>query len=202
MQNARLSRDDVARAALRILDELGLPDLTMRRLAAELKVRPSALYWHYPDKQTLLADVADRIVSRSRPTGPAIGWEEQLHAEAFALRDALLAYRDSAEVVSSSLALGLGENPAHARLRRAVDSDPFDAGSAERAATTTLHFLLGHVSLEQQRLQYDRLGARSGTPVSPESLEDDFRFGIEVIIAGLRLMISPAPVSTDPPTQF
>lgn len=193
MQNVRLSRDDVARAALRILDEFGLPDLTMRRLAAELNVRPSALYWHYPDKQTLLADVADRIVSRSPPTGSSSGWEGRLRAEVIALRDALLAYRDSAEIVSSSLALGLGENPAHSRLRRAVDSGPFDEGSAERAATTTLHFLLGHVSLEQQRLQYDSLGARSGAPVSTDAFEDDFRFGVDIIIAGLRHRIATGP---------
>ncbi|MGP9539787.1 TetR family transcriptional regulator [Brachybacterium sp. AOP43-C2-M15] len=196
MQNARLTRDDVARAALRILDELGLPDLTMRRLAAELNVRPSALYWHFPNKQTLLADLADRIVTRRHPAESASGWDGRLRAEAFVLRDALLAYRDSAEIVSSSLALGLGENPAHARLRQALDSSPFDAESADRAATTMLHFLLGHVSLEQQRLQYDSLGARSGEPVTLESHEGDFRFGVDILIAGLRDRASadsPAP---------
>ncbi len=48
----RHSRDDVARTALRILDEHGLPDFTMRRLGAALDVQPSALYWHFPDKQS------------------------------------------------------------------------------------------------------------------------------------------------------
>src|SRR4051812_46795577 len=64
-RQARHSRDDVVEAALRILDDYGLPDLTMRRLAASLDVQPSALYWHFPNKQALLAELADRIVANS-----------------------------------------------------------------------------------------------------------------------------------------
>src|ERR1700712_2518028 len=106
-RNGRHSRDDVANAALRILDEYGLPDLTMRRLAAALDVQPSALYWHFPNKQTLLAELADRICSRGPSAAPAGDWMLVTTAEATRLRDALLAYRDGAEVVASTLALRL-----------------------------------------------------------------------------------------------
>lgn len=188
MQNPRLSREEVARAALHILDELGLPDLTMRRLAADLDVRPGALYWYFPDKQTLLADLADRIVAQGEPTEAAGGWEDQLRRVALALRHALLAYRDSAEIVSSSLALGLGRNPAFSRLCGALASGQFDAEMIQRAAAVMLHFILGHVSLEQQRTQYDTLGALADEPagVHRRSGDDAFRFGVDTIIAGLR----------------
>ncbi|WP_233189149.1 TetR/AcrR family transcriptional regulator, partial [Subtercola sp. Z020] len=63
----RHTRAGVVDAALRILDDQGLPDLTMRHLAAALDVQPSALYWHFPNKQTLLAAVADRIVAPALP---------------------------------------------------------------------------------------------------------------------------------------
>src|SRR6185437_14854218 len=119
----RHSRDDVVEAALRILDDLGLPDLTMRRLAAALDVQPSALYWHFPNKQTLLAELADRIVAARRvpaAADPAADWRDAVRGEAAALRDALLAYRDGAEVVSSTLALGLGSPETVDRLARAV----------------------------------------------------------------------------------
>ena len=46
-----LTADIVTSAALRILADFGLGDLTMRRLARELDVQPSALYWHVADKQ-------------------------------------------------------------------------------------------------------------------------------------------------------
>ena len=57
----RHTREDVIAAALGILDQHGLGDLTMRRLGATLDVQPSALYWHFVNKQTLLASIADRI---------------------------------------------------------------------------------------------------------------------------------------------
>ena len=105
----RHSREDVVAAALDILDQHGLPDLTMRRLGATLDVQPSALYWHFANKQTLLASIADQIVERARPVPHSSGgWKGATRAEAYALRDALLAFRDGAEVVSSTLALGLG----------------------------------------------------------------------------------------------
>ncbi|MFS0702718.1 TetR family transcriptional regulator, partial [Cellulomonas sp. 179-A 4D5 NHS] len=58
-----LTRAQVVAAALEILDEYGLGDLTMRRLAGSLGVQPGALYWHVANKQALLAEVADAIVA-------------------------------------------------------------------------------------------------------------------------------------------
>ncbi|MER2093167.1 MAG: TetR family transcriptional regulator, partial [Saccharopolyspora rectivirgula] len=47
----RYHRGDVVDRAIAVLDEYGLESLTMRRLAAELGVQPSALYHHVPNKQ-------------------------------------------------------------------------------------------------------------------------------------------------------
>lgn len=195
----RHTRDDVARTALRILDDHGLPDLTMRRLAAALDVQPSALYWHFPNKQTLLADLADRIVAHGRPAaGPASGphaapdqWMHAVRTESAALRDALLAYRDGAEVVSSTFALGLGSTDAVDRLAAAVALGGFDADTSRRAATALLHFILGHVSHEQQRMQYDSIGVLADAGAVSTLDEDDpaaaFGFGVDLLVGGLEL---------------
>jgi len=187
MPNRGLSKDEVARTALAVLDNFGLPDFTMRRLAAALDVQQSSLYWHFPNKQTLLAELSDRIVGRD--TAAIDGeWPDRIRREALSLRDALLAFRDGAEVVASSLALGLGENRAETRLREALDDSPFDPTTVRRASATLLHFILGHVSLEQQRLQYDSLGARDGdSETRQQNLGvDDFEFGVKTIISGLQ----------------
>ena len=198
----RHSRDDVVEAALRILDDLGLPDLTMRRLAAALDVQPSALYWHFPNKQTLLAELADRIVAARRvpapepaaadpaAADPADDWRDAVRGEAAALRDALLAYRDGAEVVSSTLALGLGSPETVDRLAGAVARGGFDPETSRRAATALLHFVLGHVSHEQQRLQYDSLGVLAAGDSSPLDEDDPaaaFAFGVDLLVGGLEL---------------
>jgi TetR/AcrR family tetracycline transcriptional repressor len=186
------TRDDVARAALRILDEHGLPDLTMRRLAAVLEVQPSALYWHFPDKQGLLAEVADRIVAESashRPRRPAGDrpWDERVRDEATALRAALLAHRDAAEVVASTAVLGLGASAASSALAEAVAASGAGEADTARAAAAILHFVLGHVAHEQQRDQLARLGLVHPAPSARTRREsaDGFRFGVELLVRGL-----------------
>lgn len=196
--SGRHSREDVVAVALRLLDETGLPDLTMRRLAAALDVQPSALYWHFPDKQTLLAAVSNRIIARAPvPQVPAgAGWAVGALAEARALRDALLAYRDGAELVASSLALGLGGDAARERLRAPLARGEFDPRIVEAAADALLHFLLGHVAHEQQRVQADALGAVA--PAYSTGVEhlasdvagipspgDAFDFGATLLLDGL-----------------
>lgn len=158
--HARHDRTSVVDAAIRILDEWGLPELTMRRLAGALDVQPSALYHHFANKQALLAAVADRIQEAARPApSPALGWYEATLAEAVNVRDALLAYRDGAEVVLSTRALGLGADAAHARLTAALGRG-HDAETAASVATVLLHLILGDASLAQQRLQAESLGSR------------------------------------------
>lgn len=167
----------------------------MRRLAGALDVQPSALYWHFANKQTLLAELADRIVTRAVPPDCVPGATSHIRAEAAALRDALLAYRDGAEVVASTLALGLGSTIARDRLAAAIAADGFEADTAQRAASALLHFTLGHVSHEQQRMQYDSLGvlaARAGSPVDVADSAAEYAFGVNLLVSGLELAHSPA----------
>lgn len=179
MAESTTGRERIVAAALRILDAHGLADLTMRRLAAELDVRASALYWHFESKQVLLAAVADRIVR-----GAAVSEDAEPAEVALALRDALLAHRDGAEVVLSTQALALGEDMPRRRLAaalaRALPQDEADGGAA-----ILVPFVLGHASLAQQRLQAAQLGL-----VAPVDERDDFRHGVEVILAGLGVPVA------------
>jgi TetR/AcrR family transcriptional regulator, tetracycline repressor protein len=58
---ARLDRAQVVETALAIADTQGLDALTVRKLAQELGVTPMALYWHFEDKDALLAAIADGL---------------------------------------------------------------------------------------------------------------------------------------------
>lgn len=176
----RYSRDDVIAAALRLLQDHGLAELTMRRLASELGVQPSALYWHVPNKQTLLAELSDRIVARAE-TG-----QSSVLELARALRFALLSCRDGAEVVSSSLALGLGGLEAQRRLAAAIEASGTPEPMATAAATILVHQVLGQVWHEQQRQTAELLGVpvvrEPGMPDDPESQVD---LGVRLVMGGL-----------------
>src|SRR5271156_3432726 len=57
----RLDRAAVVGVALGLADSEGLDAVTIRRLAKELHVTPTALYWHFADKQALLDALADQL---------------------------------------------------------------------------------------------------------------------------------------------
>src|SRR6266481_1605251 len=81
----------IVRAALTLLDEVGLEGLTMRRLATALKIQAPSLYWHFPNKQALLDGMADAIfgaVSLPRKL-KSKAWDERLKAVIRAIRRSL-----------------------------------------------------------------------------------------------------------------
>lgn len=65
---SKLDREAVIDAALRLADAEGLEAISVRRLADEFGVTPMALYWHFDDKDALLAGVADRLWDETAET--------------------------------------------------------------------------------------------------------------------------------------
>ncbi len=59
-----LNPEVIVNAAITLIDAEGLTALTTRRLAADLDVRPMALYVHFRDKDAILRAVADELLSR------------------------------------------------------------------------------------------------------------------------------------------
>ena len=184
MNASRHSKADVLNAALRLLDELGLPDLTMRKLAASLEVQPSALYWHYANKQTLLAEISDTIVAFAKPVAAKGTWQEQTKQVALNLRDALMAFRDGAEVVSSTLALGIGADNALESIRKSIKFG--DDKLATAAAESILFLVLGQVWHEQQRMQANSLGVVDNLHLTGSP---NLELGIQLILDGLEVKI-------------
>jgi AcrR family transcriptional regulator len=171
-------RTDVVEHALEVLDRHGLADLSMRRLAADLGVQPSALYWHFANKQALLAAVADEVLRRGARPDHGGPWDRQVTAYAQELRDAMLAYRDGAELVATAQAFGLGDADPVGRLTAMLGDSPV----ARVAATTVLHFVLGHVTDEQMHLQASSAGAIDDDPLARASTFDT---GLGIVVAGI-----------------
>ena len=182
---ARHDRDSVARTALGLLDEVGLADLSMRRIAARLEVQPSALYWHYANKQELLADLADRITA-SIPVGAT-----DVLTTARGIRDALYAHRDGAELVLSTHALRLGASPARTAL--AAQLERAGAEDVDERAIAILHFVLGHATLVQQRMHADSHGALldGGETDVTAGLDRVFDLGVTAIAEAVRASATP-----------
>ena len=177
----QLRRADVLDGALAILDEYGLADLTMRRLASSLGVQPGALYWHFPNKQTLLGALADRILAPlDSQVLSAVPWDERLEELAHRLRDAVLAHRDGAELVSAAYAARLVTSGARDSLIDAAARAGLAAPEAALTADTLMYYVLGETVDEQARIQMDS--------ENPDATER-FEFGLQLFVNGVRHVV-------------
>jgi TetR/AcrR family tetracycline transcriptional repressor len=188
----RLSRERIVGQAVALLGGQGLGGLTMRRLADDLGVRPGALYYHVPSKQDLLVDVAVRILDDAPEPVPT----DDPREAAIALRAALLAVRDGAELVSFAFAFRPEALAPLRDLRDAFD-DRLSGRRAGGAARTLVHYVLGFVAEEQNHAELVRTGiVADGAGRSRDDDAEAFHFGVAAIVSGLTTdpeALGPAP---------
>jgi TetR/AcrR family transcriptional regulator, tetracycline repressor protein len=102
----KVNREIVVEAGLKLLDEVGLEQLTLRRLAKELKIQAPTLYWHFKSKEALIDAVATLVLAEGAPglvpSKSANDWKTWVNAFGIGLRQTLLKYRDGARVVAGS----------------------------------------------------------------------------------------------------
>lgn len=201
----QLRRGDVLAGAIEILDEYGLADLTMRRLATSLGVQPGALYWHFPNKQTLLGAMVDAILDGvSIAPARSQDWDAAYDELAHRLRAALLAHRDGAELVTAAFASRLTTSEVREAFVRIGAEAGLSGPHAELASYAVLYFVLGHTVDEQSRAQMEEAGAltrahvAAGQAPDADLLDGDpavrFDFGLELFIDGVRARLrTPAP---------
>ena len=98
-----LTREGIIDAALILLNQTGLNRLSMRRLADALGVQAASLYWHIKNKSELLQLMADKICEEMNwPDGVGMSWREKVRRGMVSYREALLHYRDSAEIFADT----------------------------------------------------------------------------------------------------
>jgi TetR/AcrR family transcriptional regulator, tetracycline repressor protein len=101
-ERPRLSKEAVVDRALAIADADGLEALTIRRLAYELGVTPMAFYWHFRNKEALLAGLADRVWGEiDADVDPAADWPAQLRGLMESLVRVLRTHRCASQLLAS-----------------------------------------------------------------------------------------------------
>ena len=151
-----LTRDRVLDAALEMVEAEGIDRLTMRELAGRLGVAVTAIYWHVGNKQTLLDELADRVIPELgtfEVTGATP--EERLLSLARSLRRKLLERSHLFGLVHAQGRNGVLFGPARsivaAELAR-CGHDPaggVDATDAALAVQALMQHIVGSVLLQQ-----------------------------------------------------
>jgi AcrR family transcriptional regulator len=208
----RLNREQVLTAALDLLEEAGLDQLTMRRLAAALGVQNGATYWHFRSKQALLEAMADAMLA-GLTTGldERLPWHERIAELARRLRQALLSRRDGARIFSGVFfplpnALAYGET-----MIAALCEGGLPSRDAVWTADTLTYYVVGHTIEDQlaatlpdggksavTRLtdavdsqRYPHLLAALAHVPAPHQ-EQHFEHGLHLVIAGIRASLDQA----------
>lgn len=205
-----LDRRRILEAALRLVDEHGLAELSMRRLGAELGVQAMSLYRHLPNKQAVVDGVRDLIfeeLARLRPAAAADeSWDEALVATARAFRAVCRRHPHALALFATDVdrayaASAAFYEPALASLVRDGFSDD-DAAAAVRIVTRYVlssELLTASVTSVRRPLDEEEIDAlsesrpltghlvRSLTARPPHTLEDP---GLMLVVEGLRASLA------------
>ena len=204
-----LTRDEIIKEALALLEQQGAGALSMRRLADRLGVAPNALYTHVRGKADLIDGLIDQVYAGLTLELDRSGdWTQQLTTLSQAIRAHLLAH--PAVVPYAIQQPGLG--PHSLRLGEAIYNVLRPAGFSDQAVVGTVYglltYILGFVALEIPRAGTDpqtsdeyvrRMWAffaalppgefphtvELAAQLARSSTDDQFQFGIHTFLAGL-----------------
>jgi TetR/AcrR family transcriptional regulator, tetracycline repressor protein len=204
-----LTREEIIKEALALLEQQGPGALSMRRLADRLNVTPNALYTHVRGKADLIDGLIDQVYAGlTLNRDPSGDWTQQLTTLSQDVRQHLLAH--PAVVPYALQQPGLG--PHSLRLGEAIYNVLRPTGFSDQAVVgivyVLLTYILGFVALEIPRTGTDpqtsdefvrRMWAffaalppgefphtvELAAQLARISTDDQFQFGIRTFLAGL-----------------
>jgi TetR/AcrR family tetracycline transcriptional repressor len=203
----KLERQRIIDAAIAVLDEVGIDDLTTRKLADRLGVQQPALYWHFRNKRALLdamnADMLHRHHTHDHAE-PGEDWREFVVENARSFRRALLSHRDGARVHAGTEAVVEDLEKIQSQLACLVDAG-FATELAIHGLMTVSRFVLGSVLDQQADEQNNDDWARQGLDEAAKALplvsdalaiyrqsghDASFETGLSLIADGLALHVA------------
>lgn len=210
----RLSRDRVLAAAIDLADEQGVGAVTMRGVAARLGVEAMSLYNHVANKDDILDGMVDLVVEQIELPTDAETWRDAMRRRAISAREVFGRHRWAPTLLDSRETSGpsrlryfdwvLGtlveagftlEGAAHAFSVidayiygfgiQAFNMAPDDEVSPEEMAEAIL------AAIPAEEYPYLHRMA-SHAMASGYDAEDDFDFGLELILDGLGRVVGEA----------
>ncbi len=102
MQQQPLTRDRIIAAAVDVIERDGVTAISMRKVASELGYAVMSLYNHVPSKDALLDGVVEYVLTGIvLKVEPDASWQDQVRAQARALRQIANAYPRCTMIVVS-----------------------------------------------------------------------------------------------------
>jgi TetR/AcrR family tetracycline transcriptional repressor len=163
---APLTRERFVTAAWDFIEAHGFDALTMRSLGKAMGVSASAVYTYFPEREQLVAALADELYARMSPADPDLPPRARLEHESLTVRAVMREHAAIGQLVASSPV----ESPSAAQLAIRVITALEELGLTGDELVTGYRLLEGYVAgmsvfdlagtpdnLEQRRRRYRAL---------------------------------------------
>lgn len=191
----------IVTTALQVVDDEGADALSMRTLAQRLDSGTATLYRHFTGRADLIAHVIDLVLGSVEIDATelaAMTWQEASKTAAHAMFDVLRRHRNLAPLLAEDVPIGPNALVVRERMIALLLDNGFPPALAARSYATLARYILGFAI--QLTSTHDEAGVsqvfRNLDPHQfpatvevadclPVPLEDEFAFGLELIIGGL-----------------
>ena len=100
-KRSRLTAERILAGALALADEIGIDDLTIRRLADALDVKPMTIYHHVANKEAIIDGMVDLVFAEIELPDPDLDWRTSIRRRCASARDVLARHRWAAPFMES-----------------------------------------------------------------------------------------------------
>lgn len=203
-----LNRERVLDAGIALADAEGVDALTMRGLGGALGVEAMALYNHINNKEDLLNGMLDRVACEIELPDDTLDWRDYARSRAISAHTVFLRHRWVAALWTARITLG----PARMRYMDGALRSLREAGFSPDLLDRTYHAIENHIvghtlqamgfpleptemqAIGEQFLrtfpthQYPDLAAHIQHHLDHTDTDDEFEFGLDLILDGLARM--------------
>ncbi len=105
-QRNPLTADRVLAGALELADRIGIEAFTIRKLAAELDVKPMTIYHHVPSKEAIIDGIVDLVFSEIELPRSDVDWKTGIRSRCVSARSVLARHTWAPALMESRTAAG------------------------------------------------------------------------------------------------
>jgi len=210
-KQSRLSRVRILEAAIKVADEGGLAQVTMRNVGKALGVEAMSLYHHIPGKGPLLDALTERVIEQLETPSAGMPWRLAMAARAQSARQVLGAHPWAIGLIESRRTPQPSLLRHHEGVLACLRADGFSIDLAAHAFSALDAYVYGFVLTEAnlsspsgETIESFVIGIQAFIP--PEtypcmtefihhkvlgknySYGDEFQFGLNLILDGLEVL--------------
>ncbi|RJL32160.1 TetR/AcrR family transcriptional regulator [Bailinhaonella thermotolerans] len=215
MPRDTLTKEQIVKAAVEVLDAEGVDGLNMRRLGAQLGSAATAMYYHVKSKDKLVVLAADHVFAEiPLPDLDAVGWREAATRIAHGTYETIARHFWLLPAMSTHIIYGPGKARYDDHSLAIYESAGFTGHHADHAAAAVLMYVIGAAQGEaaqaawrahlrragadeereaRETVEYiteiargfPRLRARTEESMAGEPGEPTFDYGLQALLDGL-----------------